>query len=68
MSKTSGGNDHRWKEKCRKSEKPKLGLNSDANYWKITTHSLTEGFGNLKRIRIGIQFEFLLGIFIPKLH
>ena len=41
--KSRGGNDQRWKERRRKSENPKLGLDSDANYWKITIHSLTEG-------------------------
>ena len=30
---------------------PKLGLDSDANYWKITIHSRTEK--GLERIRIG---------------
>ena len=41
--KSRGGNDQRWKERCRKSENLKLGLDSDANYWKITIHSLIEG-------------------------
>ena len=52
------GNDHQWKEKCRKSEKPKLGLNSDANYWKITIHSLTEG-SEKDQNRVGFSFSIV---------
>ena len=45
-------------ERCRKSENLKLGLDSDANYWKITIHSLTEG-SEKDQNRVGFSFSIV---------